>query len=382
MDDATFPGRYSDGRTAATRQVTVHIGYNLEILGPDLPEAESWALIGLRSATPIHWKDDEVLLRSPARPDATLYVSHPGFASALLKRAPHLSAGRQRWRYALPGLALVGALGLFVGGMYAFEWSPSKSVAQLIPHGARAALGQQMANAMARDHAACTSPAGVSALEEMVGRLSAVSGSDRPFHVRVVKWDILNAFAVSGEQIVISSTLIDEADGPDEVAGVLAHEMGHGIELHPEAGLIRSLGLSAIIELFAAGQSGTLTNAGALLLQLQYSRGAEEEADSHALRILKDADVSSKPLSDFFKKLIKQEEALGSRHGDEKPDGKAKDEPKELGALTPPDSSIFSTHPPTPERARRAADAATYAGHPTLSPAKWQALKRICDPAG
>ena len=160
---------------------------------------------------------------------------------------------------------------------------------------------------LAGDHAECTSPAGNKALDEMVGVLSAASGNPNPFHVKVVHWDIINAFAVPGEQIVVSGNLIAEAETPEEVAGVIAHEMGHGIELHPEAGIIRSLGLSAIIELFASGQSGTLTNAGALLLELQYSREAEHEADTHALRILKAADISPHPLAVFFKRLLKLE---------------------------------------------------------------------------
>lgn len=375
MDTPSFKGRYSDGRTAATHAATVRLGETLEITWADGAASESWPMADLDPATPVHWKDNEVLLRSPQRPGATLFVSDSGFASALLKRAPKLSARAHRWRYAIPGLAIVGGLCLLIGGMYAFNWQPAKTIAGLIPHEARVAIGQRAALNLAGDHADCTAAAGNQALDEMVGVLSAASGNKDPFHVKVVHWDIINAFAVPGEQIVVSGNLINEADTPEEVAGVIAHEMGHGIELHPEAGIVRSLGLTAIIELLASGHSGTLTNTGALLLELQYSREAEHEADTHALRILKAADVSPHPLSVFFKRLLKLESPEDADAPDPKPENKA----ARKTSIPPVSASIFSTHPPTPERAKMAEDAATYPGRAILSPARWQALKHICD---
>ena len=379
MDTPSFKGRYSDGRTAATHAVTVRLGETLEIAWADGAASESWPMADLDPATPVHWKDNEVLLRSPQRPGATLFVSDSGFASALLKRAPQLSARAHRWRYAMPGLAIVGGLGLLIGAMYVFNWQPAKTIAGLIPHEARVAIGQRAALNLAGDHSDCTGAAGNTALNDMVGVLSAASGNKNPFHVKVVHWDIINAFAVPGEQIVVSGNLIHEADTPEEVAGVIAHEMGHGIELHPEAGIVRSLGLTAIIELLASGQSGSLTNTGALLLELSYSREAEHEADTHALRILKAADVSPHPLSVFFKRLLKLESPDEADASDVKTDGKPEDTAARKTAIPPISASIFSTHPPTPERAKMAEDAATYPGRAILSTASWQALKHICD---
>ena len=113
---------------------------------------------------------------------------------------------------------------------------------------------------------------------------------------------VVNAFALPGEQIVVLRGLIEEADSPDEVAGVIAHEMGHGLELHPETGIVKALGMSAAV-LLIFGDSSSIGNWGAHLLQLSYTRSAEREADVHALRILKAADISPKGISDFFKRL-------------------------------------------------------------------------------
>jgi beta-barrel assembly-enhancing protease len=376
LDTPSFTGRYSDGRNAATHAVVVRLVEALEIAGADLPGVDVWPLGTLDAAAPVHWQDNEVLLRSPSRPGATLFVSNPAFASALLKAAPQLSAARHRWRYALPGLGIVAALVALIASMFVFNWQPAKTVAGLIPHEARVAIGERAALNLAGDHSECTGAEGNKALAELVSTLSSASGSANPFHVRVVHWDIVNAFAVPGEQIVVSGNLINEADTPEEVAGVIAHEMGHGIELHPEAGIVRSLGLSALIELFASGQSGTLSNVGTMLLELQYSREAEREADTHALRILKAADVSPHPLAVFFRKLLKLESPDEADAG--KTDGKT-DTAARKTSLPPLSATIFSTHPPTPERAKLADDAATYPGRAILTTASWQALKHICD---
>jgi len=39
---------------------------------------------------------------------------------------------------------------------------------------------------------------------------------------------------------------------------------------------------------------------------------------------------------------------------------------------------MLSTHPATPERAKMAADAATYPGKPAISDAEWKALRAMC----
>ena len=367
----TYAGRYSDGRTAATYAVSVSLtGTGVEIIWPDRPLAERWSYAKLRSATPISWRDNEVLLRSMEHPGATLFVTDPGIASAILKLAPRLSPGAHRWRYAMPGLVLTGALIAGISAIYMFQWHPAQTIARLIPHSLRAAIGSKAALELAGTHDTCEATDGSKALATLVRKLTTASHSDKPFHVRVVQWDLVNAFAVPGEEIVISGGLIDKAESADEVAGVIAHEMGHGIELHPEAGIIRGLGISALLELFASGHPGSLSNAGALLLELQYSREAEHEADAHALRILKNADISPKPFADFFDRLQKLEG--GS------PSPPAKDG-KDSSTYAPSSMQIFATHPPTPERAKMAADAATYPGKPSLSDDEWQALKNICD---
>lgn len=350
MDTLSFSGRYSDGKTAATTTVAVSLGDALMLTGAGEPVA--WSYDNLQSAAPLEADEAEVLLRNDAFPGATLFVNQSGFAAELLRRAPHLTPAAHRWRFAIPGLSIAAVILLGVGAVYAFGLNPAQDAARLVPHGLRISIGKQAMASMVAGSAVCAAPEGVKALSQLVSELSAASNSGNDYKVEVVNSPVVNAFALPGEQIVIFNGLIEEAKSADEVAGVLAHEMGHGIELHPEAGLIRGLGLSALIELLATGQSSTLANTGNLLLQLHYSREAEHQADVHALEILKAADISPKPFSGFFNRLLKRGDVA--------------------------DLGILNTHPPTPERAKMAADAATYPGHPALSGTDWQALKKIC----
>ena len=128
----------------------------------------------------------------------------------------------------------------------------------------------------------------------------------------LLDWSLVNAFAVPGGQIILTRGLVQRAGSSDEVAGVLAHELGHTLELHPEVGIIRALGLAAATQLAFAGSQGTVSNIGLVLTQLRYTRIAEREADAHALRMLKGAGISAKGFGDFFERLE------GKKPGEEK----------------------------------------------------------------
>jgi beta-barrel assembly-enhancing protease len=355
VESITFAGRFSDGLSAASHSVAVRLGEQLEITGSDGSLADQWGYARLQSAAPVHWRDEEVLLRTLDRPGATLFVASPAFAAALLKKAPKLSAGAHRWRYAIPGLAIVVILAIAVGVFWVLGVNLSQATARLIPLPVRASIGEHAMASFVAGRNRCESAAGLSALNDLVATLSKASGTGITYDVRVVDWDMVNAFALPGNKIVIMRGLIDKAKSADEVAGVLAHEMGHGIELHPEAGIVRGLGLSALIEFLVGGQQDTLKQAGVMLLLLRYSREAEAQADAHALEILRKAGISPKPLAVFFKRMAGLSSGLGN-----------------------PGTNILSDHPPTPERARLAEAAATYESHPALTLEKWQALRGIC----
>jgi predicted Zn-dependent protease len=248
----------------------------------------------------------------------------------------------------------------FFAATYATGWSPLKSVATELPESWRQRLGDATRASMTEGHKQCIDAAGVAALERLTERLSKASPVTT-FDVRVYDWPLMNAFAVPGGEIVLARGLLDKAESPDEVAGILAHEMGHGIELHPETAIIRSIGLAAAAEVMMGGTGGgSLANAGLVLAQLGYSRSAERQADQWALELLKGSGIGSKGLADFFARVIATE------GDDQTPAGAA----NPLGWLR--------THPPAAERAAAIRRQAEYPASPALDARSWQALKTIC----
>jgi Zn-dependent protease with chaperone function len=198
----------------------------------------------------------------------------------------------------------------------------------------------------------CTGAAGQAALRKLARELSP--DSDR-LNIRVVQMPMVNAAALPGGNIVIFDKLIAEAPGPDAVAGVLAHEIGHVQERHVTQAMIRELGIGAAISMLG-GSAGSGIDA---LDSLHYSRGAEAAADGDAIVTLRRAGISPGPTADFFHALAEQEKAFGR-------------------AAAP--IGYLSTHPLSGNREARfrasAVPGAVY--RPSLTPEEWAALTGIC----
>lgn len=351
--DAAY-GRLSDGKTAAAQDVQVRLGLTgLEILEASGAQAHRWSYESLETSEPLTAYAIDALLTSSAHPGMTLFVADSAFARALPSHAPQLTARATRWRHARPWIAGAAAAVLGTVALFVLDVSPSRAVANLLPDYARNALGADALRSMTAGRRVCHTADGDQALDRLTSRLAAASNGVK-FKVVVVDWGLFNAFAVPGEQIVLTRGLLDKADTPDEIAGVLAHEMGHAIARDPETGFVRALGLSAVAQLLTGG--GTLTNIGLVLAQLSYTRDAEHKADLKAVQLLHDASISPLGLGSFFKRVIDIEGRSG-------------------GAMP----GILRTHPATEERERLVASQPAYPSTPSLSGNDWFSLKAICD---
>lgn len=352
-----FEARFSDGKTAGSHELMVELterGILIPLEGTAEPLI--WPYGALATAEPLTDHAIDALVTYSYQPGATLFIPGPRFARALARLAPQLTASAERWRSARPWLWGAAATVAIVILVWLSDLSPAHTLAAMMPDNIRSAMGRQVVESMSEGRAICTADAGQEALRKLTDRLSAATKSQKNFSVVVIDWGLVNAFATPGENIVMTSGLLQSAQSPDEIAGVLAHEMGHGIELHPESGLVRAMGLAAAAELVFGGGGGTLSNIGILLVQLSYSREAEREADEHALRILRISGISPKGFARFFERMSKSD-GLGS------------------GGL----GGMLSTHPDTDERLSKALRSGGYASTPALNSADWAALKSICD---
>lgn len=144
-----------------------------------------------------------------------------------------------------------------------------------------------------------------------------------------------NAFALPDGALVLTDQLVDMAGGDTEmILGVLSHEIGHVEKHHALRQLYRAAGTAGLIMLIAgdigSGGQEVLTD-GAALLSLSYSRDAEAEADRVSVELMAKAGHDPAAIARFFKLL---EERLGDKGS----------------------TSMFSTHPGTPERRKAIED--------------------------
>jgi beta-barrel assembly-enhancing protease len=255
-------------------------------------------------------------------------------------------------RLATIGTVLAITLGLF------FLAIPLMAgfLAKLVPKSVEQKIGDQMMDELAKGEKFCRGDAGLAALDRLVDKLAATTDGDYTFEVYVANGDVLNAFAAPGGHVIIYRSIIEEAEAPEEVAGVLAHEMAHVTEGHPRRGMVQALGYG-IFRLITPGDD----NIGAELVQSalsnRYSRDDELEADNAGVGMLNRAGIDSRGLPTFFDRL--------EAKGEQMP-----------GAL-----EFLSTHP-TGENRKAALKDVIQEGEPAMSPEDWAALKSACEETG
>lgn len=126
--------------------------------------------------------------------------------------------------------------------------------------------------------------------------------TDYNYHFVVFDSEMINAFTVLGGNILISSGLIAFCDTPEELAAVMAHEMGHVEKRHVISRLLKELGL----ELLSSGDQFVMGEITGLLSSTSFDRKQEEEADLFAAQLLESAGIEPRSLAAFFRKLEKE----------------------------------------------------------------------------
>lgn len=117
----------------------------------------------------------------------------------------------------------------------------------------------------------------------------------------------INAFAAPGGVVVVNRGLIRSVASAEELAGVLAHEIAHVELRHSLRGMIKSLGLRALVSLLVGDISGSIfTDAATRLTELRFSRAAEQEADADGLRRLISARIDPNGMVRFYDRLAKE----------------------------------------------------------------------------
>ncbi|MCC7427425.1 MAG: M48 family metallopeptidase [Alphaproteobacteria bacterium] len=351
----TFHGQYNDGVRAGMREVRIMVGLS----GLTISDAQSSAPVAVWPFQTLRLVDR---VRGAARltaegSDARLTAPEAMLTPDFLKRVPVLrqqkrQVGRRLARM-VSGAALVGGI---IAGLW-FAWPAAADlIAREIPLEWEQRIGRAIVTQQLAGRSACVQVEGRRVLDALAARLEPHAGYGAPMTVMVADFPQVNAFAAPGGIIVLFRGLIERAQNAEEVAGVLAHEMGHVGARHSMRLLMRHSGWVMVSALLLGDT--TLASLGPLALTLSYSREFEADADQRAVATLRAANIDGQGLVSFFERMEREE---GARRG----------------AAARGITRYAQTHPAMGER-RAALAPIVGRGGPAMSADDWQALRGIC----
>jgi predicted Zn-dependent protease len=193
-------------------------------------------------------------------------------------------------------------------------------------------LGQQLNRDVSRQMRLVNDPAANEYINLVGQRLAATTYyRDLPWRFHIVEDRSINAFTIPGGHIYVNTGLIRAADNVAELAGVIAHELGHGVSRHGTEMLTKQYGFSVVTGLVLGNNPAIYQQ---LLAQIvggglfaKYSRDAEREADARGVQEMYDAGYDPVGMVTMFQELLAQE----------------KSQPSAI-------SKFFASHPLTEER--------------------------------
>ena len=153
-------------------------------------------------------------------------------------------------------------------------------LAPLVPPAFEARLGdvaEKQVKLDVRRARSATTPPGRRAFVKLVNAVRSAAGLDTSVQSAVLSSEVPNAFALPGGKVFVFDALLAKAKNPDEIAGVIAHELGHLKHRDNMKGLIYNGGTSFLIGLLFGDITGSsaLIFASRTLVTASYSREAE-----------------------------------------------------------------------------------------------------------
>jgi predicted Zn-dependent protease len=197
------------------------------------------------------------------------------------------------------------------------------------------ALGRQMAAEIDRSAKFVNDPLITEYVNRVGQNLALHSDIKMPLTIKVIDSNTVNAFTLPGGFLYMERGVIEAADNEAELAGVMAHEIGHaaarhGVEQASKGELANYLSIPLI---FVGGWGGYIARQAIGLAVplgfLKFSRGDEKEADRLGAQYLWASGYDPHALVTFFEKLEAKEK-------------------KKPGTI----AKVFSTHPMTSDRVK------------------------------
>src|SRR5215470_6649985 len=360
-------GIFFDGVTSTRRDVTIDLApAALRVLSADGGVLAEWPYTEIeRLSAPtdllrLGRKGSGVLARLEIR-SPELIAAIGDHSGAIDKSGAWEGHERRRvvaWSLAaVVSLVLVGAFGVPFLAARATPFIPpvlERHLGDAVDAELRSLLDKDNAGARFECGKGANETAGQAAFDKLVRRLEAKADLKFPINAIVLRRSEANAMALPGGRVYVFRGLIVKSENPDELAGVIAHEIGHVSHRDGTRMTLESAGLSLLFGMLLGDFSGggAVVLATKMVLQSAYSREVEGAADAYGVALM--SRVGGNP------------RALGAILA-------------RIGGATEPAMKILLDHPETKARvAAINAMAGASDGAPLLDAAEWAAVKRIC----
>jgi beta-barrel assembly-enhancing protease len=231
--------------------------------------------------------------------------------SAIEEPSHALRTGGSRWPHVILA-GLVAAYSVF-SYVSSFQTNPITGERQRIAFSPRQeiAMGQEAAPKMIAQHGGLDPDEARQLRVAQVGaelvRKSLGAENPYPFEFHVLKNDqVMNAFALPGGQVFITAAFLDQLKTDGQLAGVLAHEIGHVVERHAAERLSKTdlaQGLTGALILSSrdsdnpdSKKAAQVALAISHLIKMKYGREDELEADRDGIHIMIEAGYDPKAM--------------------------------------------------------------------------------------
>ena len=171
-------------------------------------------------------------------------------------------------------------------------------------------LGRELAAEVDRESKFVDDPIITEFINRVGQNIVLHSDAKVPFTIKVIDSDEVNAFALPGGFFYVNKGLILAADNEAELAGVMAHEIGHvaarhAMENQTKGTIAEYLALAGSI--FIGGIPGLIyqntAGLGLMGMFMKFSRSAEEEADKLGVQYMYAAGYDPNAMATMFEKL-------------------------------------------------------------------------------
>lgn len=336
-------GYYYDGKRSKRHSVTLRLHADqLEIAGSEIDNV--WPLSEVRISTPLG-----SMKRSLYLPDG----SKCDFADKAFARLAEQRQGKgrffdgvHRWENSLKltFTALIITVALVLGFIQFGIPVLAEQAAYAIPPTTETTLGQETLQILDR---VMFTPTELDAERQtqlvllFAQVVAALDATERPYKLELRSSPKIgaNAFALPGGTVIMTDELVEMAEHDDEIAAVLAHEVGHVRHRHAMRQVIQGSAVGLVVATLTGDVFSATSMAAALptmLVDAKFSRDMELQADDVAVEyLLQQGDT----VEHFAAILTRMEQVFAEKHGTEAEKGSS--------------ANYFSSHPATQERIER-----------------------------